>query len=246
MMDFASEWDADASRALATLVKYNNGLFKSEKQAAFILKTFPRDAGGKWSQELADSARRYFGVELPEGTVMTRIEAYMRWAEYGTRSIRPITWIYVMDSVGIVAQYKLGYVGDMRQGTSPDPSKTKLLFSRDTPVSPITDKPVVTQQAESTSDHIGSVGSRITIRAKIVMVKQFEGQKFHYYDSGLRTLTRLVSEGNDIVYFGYLGDKGAEIEMKCTIKEHSEYNGAKQTVISRPKVLDLATTAIAE
>jgi hypothetical protein len=244
MMDFASEWDENASRTLATLVKYNNGLFKSEKQAAFILKTFPRDAGGKWSQELADSALRYYGVELPEGTVMTRIEALMRWTDYGVRSVRPVSWIYVMDSIGIVAQYKLGYVGDMRQGTSPDPSKTKLLFSRDTPVSPITDKPVV--KAESTSNHIGSVGSRITIKAKIVMVKEFEGQKFHYYDSGLRTLTRLVSEGNDIVYFGYLGDKGAEIEMKCTIKEHSVYNGAKQTVISRPKVLDLATTAITE
>lgn len=243
MMDFASEWDADASRTLATLVKYNNGLFKSEKQAAFILKTFPRDHGSKWSPESAASARNYFGIEMPEGTVMTKVEAYMRWAEYGTRSVRPITWIYVMDSLGIVAQYKLGYVGDMRSGTSPDPSKTKVLFSRDTPVSPITDKPVV--KAESTSNHIGSVGSRITIKAKIVMVKEFEGQKFHYYDSGVRTITRLVSDGNDIVYFGYLGDKDAEIEMKCTIKDHSEYNGNKQTVISRPKVLNLAA-AIAE
>jgi len=29
---------------------------------------------------------------------------------------------------------------------------------------------------------------------------------------------------------------GDTIEMKATVKEHSEYNGTKQTVITRPKI----------
>ena len=243
MFEFSSEWDADASRTLGSLVKYNAGLFKSEKQASFILKTFPRDYSTKWTQETADFARKNFGIELPEGTVMCMISAYVRWVDYGAKSIRPVSWIFVLDSRGVVAQYKLGYVGDMRSGTAPDPSRTQCLFTRASDVAPIVDTaaaaPVV---SESNSTHIGTVGSRVTIKATIVMVKEFEGQKFHYYDSGRRTLTRLVSEGNNIVYFGFLGDKGAEIEMKCTIKEHDEYNGVKQTVSSRPKVLNQSVT----
>ena len=244
MFEFSSEWDADANRTLGSLVKYSGGFFKSEKQASFILSTFPRDYSTKWTQETADFALRNFGIPLPEGTVMCMVSAYVRWVDYGAKSIRPVSWIYVLDSRGVVAQYKLGYVGDMRSGTAPDASKTTTIFTRAGEIVPVADKSKImaAKASESTSEHIGTVGSRITMHATIVSVKQFEGHKFHYYDSGMRTITRLVSDGNEITYFGYIGEKNETVELKCTVKEHSVYNGVKQTVISRPKVVNQAET----
>ena len=42
---------------------------------------------------------------------------------------------------------------------------------------------------------------------------------------------------NIVVYYGKaLGEAGAEISMKATVKCHNEYNGVKQTVVNRPAV----------
>jgi hypothetical protein len=46
-------------------------------------------------------------------------------------------------------------------------------------------------------------------------------------------------EGHTVVYKGsHEWKKGETLKVKATIKEHSEYNGVKQTLINRPKYLD--------
>jgi hypothetical protein len=44
---------------------------------------------------------------------------------------------------------------------------------------------------------------------------------------------------NIVIYRGKsnIGDEKDEIKLKCSIKTHQEYQGAKQTVIQRPKVI---------
>ena len=46
------------------------------------------------------------------------------------------------------------------------------------------------------------------------------------------------ADGNAFLYKGSaeLGEQGATVTVKATVKEHGAYNGVAQTVINRPKV----------
>ena len=48
------------------------------------------------------------------------------------------------------------------------------------------------------------------------------------------------AQGNVFVYWGNkLGNKGDVISLKATIKSHDVYKGVKQTIINRPKVIEI-------
>lgn len=238
MFEFDSEWDSDTYRTLSGLVKYNNGQFKTVKQALYLTKTMRQRRDG----DTVEFARDYFGVDMTSGQYLVFIRATIRWADYGFDSYRPIGWIFVMDEQGVVSQNKLGWVGSMRQGTTVDPSKTVVVWSRvgelanplvfNAPTMAVSaDKPV--------SQYFGQVGERVNFIGTIVGVREFQRQRFSYYDSGVSTLTRINVNGNILVYFGnHIADQGTQVEMIAKIKKHEEYNGAKQTVISRPKVIN--------
>lgn len=232
--NFNSESDGNFYSTLSSLVKKNNGQFKTAKQAQFLTKMLRRERG-----DLGDTVRcvkSNYGVDITETQYIVTLGGYMQWAEYGTRGIRPVTWVFVMDDQGVVAQYKLKYIGDMRQGTSPDPSKTQLLWKREGELTPLVfEAPVVAEEKQS--QYVGLVGERIELKAKVKAVIEFQKRKFHYYDSSVGYLTKLDVDGNDVIYFGQLGDKGDEFVVKATIKEHGMRDGRKQTMISRPKIL---------
>lgn len=232
MFNFSSQFDADVNKTLSYLVKTNNGQFKSFKQAQFLGKTYRRSREGF---DTVDSAHRNFGIELSEGQYMVFAEASVRWADYGTKSYRPVTWVYVMDEHGVVAQYKLKYVGDMRTGTHPDPAKTEKLWSRVGTVTPLVapEAPIPNE-----SFHVGALGERLVLSGVIKSVIEFQRTvRFSYYDSGAGYVTKLDVDGNDVVYFGHLGDKGTAVKVKATIKDHTIRDGRKQTIIARPKVM---------
>lgn len=230
--EFSSVFDGDMHKTLTSLVKYSNGQFKSVKQAQYLTKILKKHREGF---DAVDSVRRNFGIDITETQWIAMTEAYMRWTDYGSDSYRPISWVFVMDEHGVVAQYKLKYVGSMRQGTSVDPTKTTQLWQRQGEVVALEQPPAV---EEKESQHVGSIGDRTVIKGIVKSVIEFERQRFHYYDSGVGVITRLDVDGSDIVYFGSLGaDKGDVVEVKATVKQHGEYKGRKQTVIARPKVL---------
>jgi hypothetical protein len=85
--------------------------------------------------------------------------------------------------------------------------------------------------ADANSQHIGTVGERTTFELTLNWVKYFEGAFGATYIHGLKD-----AAGNVVIYKGSkcLGEKGATVKVKATIKEHGERDGVKQTVISRP------------
>lgn len=242
MFDFSSDYDKDTFLTLSGLVKKNDGLFKSAKQAQFL--------GKRYRAHTADSVKRYsaeeinrahlanYGVDLDaaSGQYAVHANGFMRWADYGSDSYRPVCWIFVMDDHGVVAQYKLAFVGTMRKGTSVDPEKTKLLWKREVTPTPFVEE-VKVEEAKPESFHIGSVGERMTFKGIVKSIISFDRPKFHYYDSGVGHITRVIVNGSTVVYFGALGEEGQEIEFKATVKEHGEFKGVKQTVVARPKLL---------
>lgn len=84
---------------------------------------------------------------------------------------------------------------------------------------------------ESTSSYIGNIGDKVTFSAIGECVCSWEG------DYGTTYVYKFIVDGNEIIWktSKYLGD--AELTIKATIKELSEYKGVKQTVITRGKVI---------
>lgn len=246
---FSSDVDGDVFKTLSSLVKYNCGVFKSAKQANFVLSekfawAWARPSELKTyeerNQRVAD-ARKYFSIPFdPESQTVYMVNAWTSWADYGRKSKRPVSWVFVCDRFGVVAQYKLGY-----SANSPDADKTKVLFTRPTD----TVLPNLYEEEEkrladlaaanANKTFVGYVGERREFTAKIVSVKQFEGRSFSYYDSGVRTMTVLEDvDGNKLMYWNSMGTKGETIRFKATVKSHDEYKGVKQTTLSRAKVLE--------
>ena len=83
------------------------------------------------------------------------------------------------------------------------------------------------------SNHIGEVGKRqdfiLTVKAKVSVESDF---------GKLYIVTFTDKNENIVVYKGskYVEyNKGDTLKVKATVKSHNEYEGAKQTSISRPK-----------
>jgi hypothetical protein len=92
--------------------------------------------------------------------------------------------------------------------------------------------------ARVNSQHIGAIGDKVTLT---ITVERIVVLKSEFYGDNYITIAR-DEAGNAITYKGKtdIGGKGDTTTIKASIKEHTVYNGVKQTVIQRPKVLEVA------
>lgn len=90
----------------------------------------------------------------------------------------------------------------------------------------------------SPSNFVGEVSDRnvfdLTLKFKLDFQNYFNGRPV---TSWLNSL--VDGQGNVFVYWGKcLGNKGDNIKVKATIKEHKVYKGIKQTIVNRPTILE--------
>lgn len=96
------------------------------------------------------------------------------------------------------------------------------------------------------SQYVGTEGERLDFEALVVYTKSIEREGYSYYDSGISYLYKMVQNDNVITYFSSrdLGwEQGATVKFKATVKKHEEYEGVKQTIVTRatlPKYLTKA------
>jgi hypothetical protein len=86
------------------------------------------------------------------------------------------------------------------------------------------------------SEHVGTVGERIEMNVSVDRIIEHEGQ---YGCVGIHKL--IDDNDNELVWFAsgsnWLDEDGVEsYRIKATIKKHDEYNGKKQTAITRVKI----------
>lgn len=96
------------------------------------------------------------------------------------------------------------------------------------------------KNGEHISEYIGTVGERREFTCKLVGHFCYESNfgGYGYWTDNTMHIYKFKDENGDIVVWNtatYLDDDKPEYKFKATIKEHSEYKGEKQTVISRPK-----------
>ena len=259
--DFGAE---DVAKTLNSLIKYNNGVWKSAKQRAFL--TGPKGPMGGDFEKSGHQRRDYtnmknwFGVEADEkkDQYVIQCSGYYRFAEYGSKSVRRFEFMYVMDEAGVVKKYKLGFhygKGTAKGSSGVDLSKTKVEWERTGKVNDkelkaadkAFKKEVATKEKEKAkaaadSQYVGEIGKWIEdVKVKIEkMVDLGDG------DYGIRWMTIIKDEqGNTYNYFGYpkLGGVGSAEDiykgswvMRAKVKKHYvNKNGIKVTVIGYPK-----------
>lgn len=93
---------------------------------------------------------------------------------------------------------------------------------------------------ESTSQHVGEVGEKLDITVTYVHTASWENGYGGYWNTGVTNLHSFKDEqGNVYVWKTGLyieADYGTKVHLRGSVKEHSEYNGIKQTVLTRCKV----------
>lgn len=94
-----------------------------------------------------------------------------------------------------------------------------------------------TEAARANSQYVGAVGDKVTLTITVERIIVLESQ----FGTNYITIAR-DEQGNAITYKGKtnIGNKGDTNTVKASVKEHTVYNGIKQTVIQRPKLLEVA------
>lgn len=93
---------------------------------------------------------------------------------------------------------------------------------------------------ESTSEHVGQVGAKLTVTVTYTHTASWENGYGGYWTQSVTNLhTFKDDKGN--VYVWKTGtfieaDYGTKMILKGTVKEHSDYKGIKQTVMTRCKL----------
>ena len=233
---FASSTDQETFMSLKGLANKNSGFFKSVKQAQYMFKAYSEAAID--GMELArQNAALFMGVPSADDQIIVSVTAYTRWADYGSRSVIPMMFVFVLDKMGVVAQYKVTGNGNLRDGWGPDPKKTKQVWVRAAdavcpwefpPVEAVADKPV------KISEWLGVPGEKVEVDLKLVRTRYLGLSRF-----GEMFISVFETEKGDVVNVWKDLDLevGSVIKVKGTVKANDIYKETKQTTLIRVKVL---------
>jgi hypothetical protein len=96
--------------------------------------------------------------------------------------------------------------------------------------------------AKAASTHVGTVGERLELVLVVEHTIRLESNLPAFYHAAPSTIYLCRdAAGNRVVYkgSGSLAAKGETVRCKATVAEHGERNGELQTVVARPKVIEV-------
>lgn len=238
------EWhNEEAARSMFSLVKSNNGLYRSIKQRDFMMTSNRGELAmcdWRYGSEMTPEHLEFFksNFNIPDVKMTDRIisiSGIISFAEYGRKSRRRVEHMFILDEFGCRGQYKLKFSYNDKEGSSGvNSAGTTRVFTRDDTI-PL---PVFVEEVKPEvvpSNYVGEVGKRQDFEGEIVYAAAV-GESMY----GTTYMTK-VKIGDDMVtYWGLLKhiDYRGPVKFKATVKAHEEYKGAKQTIVNRPKVAE--------
>ncbi|WP_370220832.1 hypothetical protein [Kitasatospora sp. GAS1066B] len=146
---------------------------------------------------------------------------------------------WAVQGYGSLSEYR-HKVGQLAKGETVDPRHLPTLVSaiagwhRD-------QEKEATERAAQNSKPQGTVGERITTSATVTTVIELEERYYGYHAQRRRLIKFQDPSGNVYVWFSSsatIPDKGDEVELTGTVKDHSIYNETAQTVLTRCRVAE--------
>ena len=253
--NWMTQQDGDMFRSLKGLVN-NGGFFKSSGQAAFFEKRVKDGCPHIGPCTAWDNS-----VVVVEGQYAVICEGLIGITgddnSWGSRSRRK-AWIFLMDDMGVVAMF-IGRCKHYSDGSSPNGEKTVREFVRtddgraqelaNTWADERAAKTKAIGDKRAASEHVGEVGERIEIEgvARLItsfdnaygtsymyMIEDADGNAYKFIGKGIHTADNING-----------AHKNFKLKAKFTVKAHDEYNGQKQTVVNRPKVIEKESLGVA-
>lgn len=161
----------------------------------------------KQDEELAQTAKQWAATLVPNGEYLHNLHVIAQ-----EKYLKPKAFGL---AVSLVMAYKRSLESDAEREAKKKARETEK------------------EKKIATSQHVGAVGERRDFKLFVEKVIPKES------DYGMTYITKMVDgAGNVFTWFasGTNLDEGKWYEMKATIKGHDEYQGVKQTVITRAKV----------
>lgn len=230
--------DKDLIQTLDTAIKFNGGLFKTLKQASFIGKMLDQNFGTEFMVKHA-------GIDETSITGKTIcLEYEVRFADYGTRSYRRVGYVYEYDKFGVIRKWKLRYCYPGNGSSSyVKAQETELLFVRgDVNTEHLVEE---VKAAAQSSNWVAPVGQVVETQVTVRFTKVCYANIGYGRTSQSNMVVMHDASGNELTWFGSNNDafdlkQGDVVTIKGKVKAHKEYNGKKQTVLTRCKVLKVA------
>lgn len=240
MFYFSSDHDKNQFTSLKGLVNKHNGVFASAKQAAFLFDRVFNGNKNYGDSEEGEIARfkKFFGVDLNFDEHPVMVNASVVWSEYRGRSAMPVSWCFILDQYGVKRMYKVRYKGNLRDGASPNPNKTELVFTRhdDVDVSHLkAEKEAIKEEAAAEaeiSNYVGEVGARIEKKMTLRRRIEKDGDWGGYY------MFIMNDEDGNLYFMNGGTDKFSDdgfAKVRGTVKSHfMTKQGVKATRLARP------------
>lgn len=135
---WASAMEEDKAKTMFSLIKYNGGRWKSEKQREFVRRVFVAgyidydnpDEKGRCPLIPYEDIKGVGKIDVSNGQFAVYVEGFAQWSDMGGRGNQPVSFVFVCDQEGIVTQYRLRYKGNIRDGMRPDPKQTEVRWKR--------------------------------------------------------------------------------------------------------------------
>lgn len=250
-LEWGTGLDKDIFMSLKGLVNKNNGVWKSTKQRWFVMN---RLIGGGDKDRSPELNKRFFGIETKEGQTLVTPEAIARWAKYGSRSMIPVRYGFVVDEYGVVSYWRIGNKGNLSSGAAPDPSKTKLEWTRpdDADVQHLIPTPEELKAKEKAKkkeflgalgqgagNYIGTEGERMNFEELTLVAKKYLDTTQVSYNVSAEKYWNMYEDnyGNVVYHTGKQGpEKGTKVSGAATVKKHLiSKKGDKVTIVIRPR-----------
>lgn len=254
-LEWGNDTDKDIFMSLKGLVNKNNGVWKSDKQRWFVTNKliYPDDMRTNRAQ-----VKDFFGVDIDpdDGESLVTVDATAVWA-HGARGRVPVRYGFVIDEYGVKRFYKIGNKGNLRDGAAPDPSKTKLEWTRPENADvehllPDPEEEKARKKKEflgkvglGAGNYVGEVGKRMEIgEVELVVSKLSDSYQVAYnvaYDKYWNMYKR-TEDGAVIYHKGKESplEKGQKAIMTATVKAHFiNKKGDKVTDVKIPKFKDV-------
>jgi len=231
----------DLMKTVANLTKNNNGVFKSFAQANFLQSALAHDAYSSFEPKHAN-----IEIDPEDGTKTACLSKVLQFADYGNRSIRFHTILVEYDRTGIIRVYRIRHKhsSDGRSSCI-NPSRTEIEWERYgngdiehlvVQAREDADRRYAEAQAAAASTYVGEVKGKVSLQGTVEFTKVVGHGGYHYNPPLMIVIN---CDGNRVVWFASSYpdvSKGNKVNIRGTVKEHSEFRGQKQTVLTRCKL----------
>lgn len=229
--------DRDLIDTLDKAIKFNGGVFKTLRQSSFICKMLDKNFGSEFEVNIA-------GIDESIITGKTVFLEYMlRFADYGHRSYRRVGYVYEYDNFGVIRKWKLRFTYPSNGPSVINSDKTELVFVR----GQVNTEHLIEEikAAALTSNYVAAVGQIVETQFTVKFTKMCYTNIGFGRITGSNMVVLHDTNGNELIWFGstaeaYKLKQGNVVTIKGKVKAHKEYNGKKQTVLTRCKILEVA------